>query len=78
MTATRLQLLFARRVRILRVEGGHTQEGFAHAAGLDRACYGKLERGRSNCTLRTVAAIATALGVEVAELFRFGARGNGR
>ena len=64
--------LFARRVRALREEGGWTQEGFAAKVGLDRAYYGRVERGLANVTLETVQTIADGLGVEVRELFEFG------
>jgi transcriptional regulator with XRE-family HTH domain len=71
MTPEELVALFARRVRQLREAGGHTQEGFAAAANLDRAYYGRVERGQVNVSLSTVAAIAGALGVHPHTLFTF-------
>ena len=64
-----VRLLFARRVRSLREQQGWTQEGFAAAVGLDRAYYGRVERGLANVTLETIQTIADGLGVEVRDLF---------
>lgn len=63
--------LFGRRVRELREASGVSQDAFAHAAGLGRAYYGRVERGEINVSLVTVARIAEGLGVAVVELFAF-------
>lgn len=62
---------FARRVRKLREATGLTQEKFAAEAGLDRAYYGRIERGLGNVTLDTIETIARGLGVEPWELLWF-------
>ncbi len=62
---------FARRVRQLRRDLGYTQEAFAARCKLDRAYYGRVERGEVNVSLATVAKIAAALAVEPCELFTF-------
>jgi transcriptional regulator with XRE-family HTH domain len=56
-------------IRALRKAKGFSQEGFAAAAGLDRAYYGGVERGERNLSLRNLVRIAAALEVEVGELF---------
>jgi transcriptional regulator with XRE-family HTH domain len=48
----------------------HTQEGFAALAGVDRAYYGQVERGKQNLTLRNLQRIALALGVPASRLLR--------
>ena len=45
-----------------------TQEGFAADAGLDRAYYGQVERGRQNLTLWNLQRIALTLGVRASQL----------
>ncbi len=62
---------FARRVRQLRQDLGYTQEKFATRCKLDRAYYGRVERGEVNVSLATVAKIAAALAVEPSALFTF-------
>lgn len=58
-----------RRIRELREDAGYSQEDFATQAGLDRAYYGGIERGERNVAALNLIVIATALGVEVGELF---------
>lgn len=55
-------------IRDLRLQRDLTQETLAHGAGITVGHLSKIERGQSNPTWETVAAIATALGVSVAEL----------
>ncbi|THD34448.1 MAG: XRE family transcriptional regulator [Sphingomonas sp.] len=57
------------RVRSLRRACGHTQEGFAAKVGMDRAYYGRVERGEKNVSVVTAARIAEALGVALSSLF---------
>ena len=57
------------RIRALRASRGFTQESFASEAGLDRAYYGGVERGERNISALNLIRIASALGVEVGELF---------
>lgn len=57
------------RIRELREAKDFTQEDFAVEAGLDRAYYGGVERGERNVAALNLIQIASALGVEVGELF---------
>lgn len=63
-----LQVEFGKRVRELRIAAGLSQEDFAAQANIDRATYGKLERGAINASLLTIARIAVALGIDLAGL----------
>ena len=47
---------------------GITQEKLAKRAGINRSYLASLERGRRNTTLKTVEALAKALGVSTREL----------
>lgn len=64
-----LQVNLGDRFRQLREAAGYSQEAFAAHANIDRAAYGKLERGEINLTLLTLARIAASLDVELSELF---------
>ena len=48
---------------------GYSQEGFAAEIGMDRAYFGGVERGERNVAALNLVRIATALRVEVGELF---------
>lgn len=65
----RALLVIGRRIRALRERNNISQEEFAAQAGLDRAYYGGVERGERNLATLNLVKIATALGVEVGELF---------
>lgn len=60
---------FGARVRSLREATGASQEDFARAVGIDRAYYGRIERGKQNISLVTAAKIASALEIELTDLF---------
>ena len=60
--------LLAARIRSMREGKGFTQEHFAEIAQLDRAYYGRIERGGQNVAFRTLCVIARGLEVTVAEL----------
>lgn len=60
---------FGLTLRTLREEMGYSQEGFAHMAKLDRAFYGRMERGKQNVSLKTVWLLSARLGVPPAALF---------
>lgn len=68
MTPDDLSARFGDRLRELRVARSYSQEAFAALANIDRSAYGKLERGRSVASLATMARIAVALDVPLAEL----------
>ncbi len=69
MEKDQLLIVIGARIRLLRKANGFSQEGFAAAAGLDRAYYGGVERGERNLSVRNLVRIAGTLGVEVGELF---------
>ena len=55
-------------VREARLAGGFSQEALAHAAGLDRSYFSKIERGLSQPTLFAIMNIARALGFKASTL----------
>lgn len=63
-----LQLWLGMRLRRLRLAANQSQEDFAAAANIDRATFGKLERGRINPSLLTLARVAVALNISLSEL----------
>ena len=73
MDATDIKAAFGQRVRLLRSQNGWSQEYFASCIGLDRSYVGGIERGERNVSLEKIALIAAGLGVDLAELFAFGA-----
>src|SRR5262245_6396638 len=64
-------LLLGRRVRALRTLRKLTQEELGEKAGVSGKFVGQVERGAGNPSLRVLARIAAALGVELWELLRF-------
>lgn len=56
-------------VRRLRQERGLTQERVAFDAQIDLTYLGGIERGKRNPSLLVMVRIASALGVEIAQLF---------
>ena len=65
-----VQALVARNIRRLRVAGQISQDAFAVDAGIDRAYVSRLETGQENPTILILERIASALEVEIDELFR--------
>lgn len=60
--------VFAKNVRLLRVQRGWSQEEFAERSGLHRTYVGAIERGQRNITLKTLDLIANAFNVPPATL----------
>ena len=58
-----------RQIRSARKSRGLSQEGMASEAALDRAYYGRVERGEANVSAVKLQKIASALSLEVADLF---------
>ena len=58
-----------KQIRKVRKAKGFTQEGFAAESGIDRAYYGRIERGENNAASLNLIKIASTLKVEVGELF---------
>lgn len=65
----RSQRALAEVIRTRRQQLGLTQEEAAHAMQLATRHYQKLEAGELNVTLKTLARVAQALGLEIGELF---------
>jgi transcriptional regulator with XRE-family HTH domain len=63
-------------IKRLREERGLTQEDVAYASGLSVSAYGRLERAVTNPTWTTVARVAEALDIDLAELARAVDRGD--
>lgn len=63
---------FGRRVRVLRVARGLSQEELADRAGMHRTYLSSLERGLRNVGLDNIFALADALDVDTSELFTGG------
>lgn len=59
--------MFGNNIRRWRVERGFTQERFAQHIGIDRAYYGRIERGRQNISLKMIFLLAARLQVNPAE-----------
>lgn len=58
----------AKRIKALRKKKSLSQDKLAELAKLDRAHLFRIESGKGNATLRTLEAIAHALGVKVRDL----------
>jgi len=63
-----IKVQFGKAVRRLRGERNFSQEGFAAAAGINRAYMGKIERGEVNISLESIEKIAAALALPVGKL----------
>jgi len=66
-----IKLRFGKRLRELRERKGISQEHLAKLASLNRTYISKIERGERNVSIETAARLASALGVELKELFDF-------
>ena len=67
-SAAIIRAALARRVRVLRVTKGWSQETLAEISGLHRTYVSAIERGRCNLSLESMTKLADAFGVGVAEL----------
>lgn len=72
-TVVELRKRVAGNVRRFREQAELTQAQLAERAGLVTRHLQKVEAGSVNATFKTVASIAQALGIDVAELFANGA-----
>jgi transcriptional regulator with XRE-family HTH domain len=63
-----INVLVGRNVRRIRLEKGLTQERLAEASDLSQQYLSELERGVRNPTLKILAQIAGALGVQPTDL----------
>ncbi len=60
--------ILGQRIRARRLDLGLSQEGLAHAAGLDRSYVGRIERGEQNLTFTALVRLARAMECDVAAL----------
>jgi transcriptional regulator with XRE-family HTH domain len=67
-SANELVLLVGENIRKQRLAKKFSQEAFADYIGLDRSNYGAIERGQRNISVLTLARIAEALEIDVADL----------
>lgn len=65
------RLLLGRRIRSLRNIKGWTQEELGKQADLSYKFIGEIERGQQNPSLDTIVKIASAMKVDLPEIFRF-------
>lgn len=66
----KLSVKLGQRLAELRSRKGFTQERLAYDAGLNRAYVGYIERGERNPSVETMFKLATALKIELSELFK--------
>lgn len=71
MNGDELRKLFGRRVRLLRRMRDMTQASLAERTTYSPEYMSRLERGIGTPSFETIAALATALGVEPRDLFTF-------
>lgn len=61
---------FGKRVKLLRIEKGWSQEKLALKADLDRTYIPSIEKGERNVSITVIEKIANALDVEIIELLK--------
>ncbi|MCC6720944.1 MAG: helix-turn-helix transcriptional regulator [Bacteroidia bacterium] len=61
---------FGKKVKLLRIEKGWSQEKLALSADLDRTYIPSIEKGERNVSITVVEKIAKAFKVSVSELFK--------
>lgn len=76
--AHRAARAFGQRVRLFRRQKRWSQEQLAIEAGIDKAYLGRVERGETNIGIENIAEIASALEIEIVELFAIKRRPRGR
>jgi transcriptional regulator with XRE-family HTH domain len=64
-------VLLGRRIRTLRTQKGWTQQELGERADINYKFLGEIERGQQNPSFGILTKIASALGVDLPELFRF-------
>jgi transcriptional regulator with XRE-family HTH domain len=69
--AASVPVLFGRRLRGLRGLRKLTQEELGEKAGVSGKFVGQMERGTANPSLKNLARLSQALGVELSDLLRF-------
>lgn len=69
MAKSKLLIQIGSRIRAVREAQELSQETMAMKAGLDRAYYGRVERGEANVAALNLSKIAETLGVDVGDFF---------
>jgi transcriptional regulator with XRE-family HTH domain len=66
-----LQRKVGKRIQELRIQQDLSQQDLAAKCNFEKSNMSRLEAGKVNCTLSTINKVATALEVEVEQLFKF-------
>jgi len=66
-----LLIKIGKRIRVLRLAIGLSQEKLAFKSGLDRTYIGSVERGERNIAVINLNKVCIALDISIAELFNF-------
>lgn len=61
---------FGKKVKLLRIEKGWSQEKLAMSSDLDRTYIPSIEKGERNVSITVIEKIANAFNVSVCELFK--------
>ena len=62
--------IFGRNVHKIRLSKGYTQEYLAEEAKISQVQIARIEAGKLNTSISTVASLAEALGVDVGDFFK--------
>ena len=68
---TKFLKAFGNNLRKIRESKNLSQEALSHKMGTTPSQVGRIERGEINPTVSTIRVLAEALGLEIADLFRF-------
>lgn len=63
-----LRIVFAKNIRMARIDCGLSQEALADHAGVDRAFVGTLERGTRNISIDNIERLCVVVGIPAHEL----------
>ena len=74
-TAMETRELIGIRIKSLRTSKGMSQEGLAEKVGISPKYLSSIERGKENPTLDIFTKLATALNIELLEIFNFSVEG---
>lgn len=66
----RVMKIFGKNVHAIRLSKGYTQEYLAEEAKISQVQVARIESGKLNTSISTVASLALALNVDVGEFFR--------
>ena len=71
MTEAELLKKVGATIRLIREMNGYSQELFARLAGIDRAYYGRIERGEANITLKALFRLAAELETSPSDILTY-------